>query len=105
MNHCLFVYGSLRDERVYFNVVGEPKPIGRDAVLNDYAYAAPIDGYPVIVSEAGEKVAGEILEEISDAALAKLDAYEENGVDYHRIRVWVATGETKVDAFVYVGMK
>ncbi|MDP8246315.1 MAG: gamma-glutamylcyclotransferase family protein [Candidatus Hinthialibacter antarcticus] len=105
MTHSLFVYGSLRDARVYFNVVGEPKPAGREAVLHDYQFGAPIDGYPVIVSKTGEKIEGEILEEITDAALVKIDAYEDNGVDYHRIRVWVATGKTRARAFVYVGTK
>lgn len=105
MSHRLFVYGSLRDARVYLNVVGEPKPDGCSAVLMDYDFGPEIEGYPVIVPKIGESVDGELIDGVSDAALAKIDAYEDNGVDYHRIKVWPATSETRAQAFVYVGTK
>ncbi|MBZ0257089.1 gamma-glutamylcyclotransferase [bacterium] len=105
MSHRLFVYGSLRDARVYLNVVGEPKPDGCSAVLQDFDFGPEIDGYPAIVPKIGASVNGELLDDINDAALAKIDCYEDNGVDYHRIKLWVATGETRAQAFVYVGTK
>ncbi len=50
-------------------------------------------------------IEGEVVEPISGATLAKINDYEDNGVDYHRVTVWVDTETAKVEAFVSVGAK
>lgn len=103
MSHRLFVYGTLRNPRVYEYVAEEPCPPLRPALARGFRYGDPVNGYPAITPDENSEVEGYILEDVSDEALIRLDAYEGVGIDYERREANViANGET-LTAFVYVG--
>lgn len=105
MSAALFVYGSLRDEAVFKEVVGAAKPLGLPAKVMDYALSDPIAGYPAVCPMPGGQVEGEYLSPLSHEAIARIDEYEDEGADYRRVLAQVEVeGETR-EAYLYVGMK
>ncbi|WP_022799053.1 gamma-glutamylcyclotransferase family protein [Thermus islandicus] len=76
--------GSVAGFRLYHLGAGERRP---------YAYPAMVPGEG--------RVYGEVLF-LSPQALPLLDALEEEGVEYRRVRVWVETPEGRLSAWTYL---
>jgi gamma-glutamylcyclotransferase (GGCT)/AIG2-like uncharacterized protein YtfP len=95
----LFVYGTLVDERQLAAVAGRTFP-RRPATLPDFAR---LEGrYPYVVRRAGALVHGFLLDGVDAAALAALDAYEEEGRLYDRQTAEVVVDRARVSCEVYV---
>ncbi|AHM05066.1 Tellurite resistance protein TrgB / ADP-ribose pyrophosphatase [Roseibacterium elongatum DSM 19469] len=86
----IFLFGTLRDARLFETVTGRPLAGGRPAVLPDERAAVAADGdWPVLVPGAG---ADGLLVEVDDTALARLDFYE--GIfGYERVDTSVETAD------------
>ena len=98
----LFVYGTLMDERRAEAVVGRPLA-RRPAELHGYERIEHAGSYPFGVPQEKGTVTGILLDGVDDAALARLDAYEDEGSLYvRRDAVAVADGK-RVRCQVYVG--
>jgi gamma-glutamylcyclotransferase (GGCT)/AIG2-like uncharacterized protein YtfP len=98
----LFVYGTLMDGARVQAVVGRRLP-SRAAVLEGFERLEPAGSYPYVVPREGATVSGILLDEVDDTALARLDAYEDEGGLYlRREAVAVADGK-RVPCQVYVG--
>ncbi len=101
MPRRLFVYGTLRDERLVERLLGR-RLAWRPAVLEGYSRMLDAAiGYPVVHPLAGSSVDGRLLEDVDPEALTALDAYE--GREYRRVTVRVRTSDGRaVEAFTYV---
>jgi len=98
----LFVYGTLMEDGRVQAVVGHRLP-RRPAVLQGFERVEPAGSYPYVVPRDGATVDGILLDEVDDTALARLDAYEdEGGLSIRREVVAVADGR-RVACHVYVG--
>jgi gamma-glutamylcyclotransferase (GGCT)/AIG2-like uncharacterized protein YtfP len=98
----LFVYGTLMDDARVQAVVGRRLP-RREAVLDGFERVEQAGSYPYVVPRDGARVTGALLDEVDDTALARLDAYEDEGSLYvRREAVAVADGK-RVACQVYVG--
>jgi len=97
----LFAYGTLMDPAVWSRVAREPAKSQR-GVLTDYE-ARRLRGvtFPGLVEAAGARVPGLLYFDVSDAAMERLDEYEDDF--YIRIEVTVeAEDGTRVPAQVYL---
>jgi gamma-glutamylcyclotransferase (GGCT)/AIG2-like uncharacterized protein YtfP len=97
----LFVYGTLTDPACVERVTGR-RFQGRPATLHGWARRIGQHGYPEIHPVAGAEVEGLILDEIDDAGLRALDAYEDEGRLYRRLPVSVAVEGGPIACDVYV---
>ncbi len=97
----LFVYGTLRDPARLEQVIGRRVP-SRPARLRGHARREA--AYPYVVESPDGVVDGLLLEELDDAAMARLDAYEDEGRLYARRPVVVEVGTERVPCDVYVGL-
>ncbi|MFB3788296.1 MAG: gamma-glutamylcyclotransferase [bacterium] len=98
----LFIYGSLRDPRVFEEAAGIPCPDTIPAVLEGYAPGPAVEGYPAVVPELGGRVAGEVILALPATILARLDEYEGEGELYRRVSIRVTAGNREIDAYVYI---
>ena len=101
----LFVYGSLKDAQVFFDVTGEHCPVKEQALLKDFCFTPPVCGYPAIVYQKGSFIIGEIIHGIPPHQFEKLDIYEDAGSLYQRIQVRVLVDQQDTKAFVYIKKK
>jgi gamma-glutamylcyclotransferase (GGCT)/AIG2-like uncharacterized protein YtfP len=90
------------DEARVEAVVGRPLP-RRPAVLEGYERLHPAGSYPYVVARAGARVEGVLLDEVDDTALARLDAYEDEGGLYVRQETVALVDGGRVACEVYVG--
>jgi gamma-glutamylcyclotransferase (GGCT)/AIG2-like uncharacterized protein YtfP len=97
----LFVYGTLCEPDRQQQVVGRKFP-SRAARLRGYERREA--AYPYVVESAGGVVDGLLLEDVDAGALARLDAYEDEGRLYARRAVTVEVGDARVPCDVYVGL-
>jgi len=98
----LFVYGTLRAPEVLAGVLGRVVPAGRlrPATASGHRAALyPGRAYPAIVPARAEALPGLLVEGLSDAEIARLDAFE--GDEYRRGPLVVDTGGGAVAADVY----
>lgn len=98
----LFIYGSLRNPRVFEEVAGIPCPDKIPAVLEGYAPGPAVEGYPAVVPVPGRRVAGEVILALPQEILPRLDEYEGEGNLYRRVSVQVNTGYGGMPAYVYI---
>jgi len=98
----LFVYGTLMDGARVQAVVGR-RLASRPAVLDGYERVEPAGSYPYVVPRDGATVAGVLLDGVDDTALARLDAYEDEGGLYVRREVVAVADGKRVPCQVYVG--
>ncbi len=99
-SHRLFVYGTLADPAVCAGLLGRV-PAPAPAELRGYTrHAVRGEAYPAIVAKPNGLVKGIVYEDISQAELDALDAYE--GDEYGRIRVCVETEADQIQVWVYV---
>jgi len=90
------------DEARVEAVVGRPLP-RRPAVLEGYERLHPVGSYPYVVARAGARVEGVLLDEVDDTALARLDAYEDEGGLYVRQETVALVDGGRIACDVYVG--
>jgi len=86
--HDVFVYGTLRDPDLVRRLAGRTFA-QRSAVLRGYRRVEPAGRYPWIEPCAEAQVEGILLCDVDDAALARLDEYEDEGRLYAREEVEV----------------
>jgi gamma-glutamylcyclotransferase (GGCT)/AIG2-like uncharacterized protein YtfP len=99
---ALFVYGTLVDERRMRAVTG--RCFGRrPAVLTGYERVAPPREFAYVVPRRGARVDGFLVDGLDAAALAALDAYEDEGRLYLRRVAVAVSGGRRVRCQVYVG--
>lgn len=99
---ALFVYGTLLSEAHRWSLTGR-RFATRPARLEGWERILPNQGYPYIVPRSGGQVDGLLLEDVDAAALATLDAYEDEGRLYHRRPVEVLSRGRRVPCETYVG--
>ncbi len=98
----LFVFGTLRDADVFFEVTGlalsdvAPRPA---EARGEMAVRVPGASYPMLVARPGMSAPGLVLEALPEAALAALDRYE--GPSYARFPTTVVSGASLIPAQVY----
>ncbi|HEV7733364.1 MAG TPA: gamma-glutamylcyclotransferase family protein [Candidatus Binatia bacterium] len=97
----LFVYGTLVDRSVQHRVTGRAFP-ARPARLTGWVRRTAV--YPYVVPSPGDGVDGVLLDDVDDASLARLDAYEDAGRLYERRQVTVMVDGAPVGCDVYVGL-
>ena len=98
----LFVYGTLMDENLVFELTG--KRFARiAAVLRDFEKVQPDGGYPYIVPRVGPHVTGLLLRDIDASSLARIDEYEDEGRLYRRTEVVVEIGGERRRCESYIG--
>jgi gamma-glutamylcyclotransferase (GGCT)/AIG2-like uncharacterized protein YtfP len=97
----LFVYGTLRDPACQERVVGRRFP-ARPARLRGYVRREA--AYPYVIASADASVDGLLLDDVDAEAMARLDAYEDEGRLYRRAAVTVEVGDEVVACDVYVGL-
>ena len=107
----LFIYGSLRDSRIFQSVSGcgfSLKPSRIDdrtlfaelAFLPHYRRVSPDNVYYYAVPAAPARIEGLVIHDVPPAAMAEIDRYE--GQRYQRETVQVHTGHGVVDADAYL---
>jgi gamma-glutamylcyclotransferase (GGCT)/AIG2-like uncharacterized protein YtfP len=97
----LFAYGTLMLPEV-MEVVAGRRCTARPAVLPGHRRRLLRGAvYPVLVPAAGESVAGVLWEALDEAALARIDRFEDAIYERIRRRVVLARDEER-EAFVYV---
>jgi gamma-glutamylcyclotransferase (GGCT)/AIG2-like uncharacterized protein YtfP len=90
------------DEARVEGLVGRRLP-RRPAVLEGFERVHPAGSYPYVVPRTGARVEGVLLDEVDDTALARLDAYEDEGGLYVRQETVVLVDGGRVACEVYVG--
>lgn len=98
----LFVYGTLKNADLVVELTGRCF-VTTPAVLHGYRMIEPARGYPYIVRDVQARVGGLLLRDVDLDALRCLDAYENEGALYRRIRVEVVVEGRIEHAQVYVG--
>jgi len=99
----LFVYGTLRVPQIWAAVSASPQTSAVPAILPGYRIRRVAGGdFPVIGADASaiEPVPGNLMLDVSDEAMARLDAYED--FFYIRTSVKVETPEGPREAEAYV---
>lgn len=99
----LFVYGTLKDERILRTLVGKTFK-RKQAVLKNYKKFAPRSGFPYILPATDHSVKGLLLMDVDKESLETIDKYEHEGSYYFRRKIKVSLSNGKViDAYTYVG--
>jgi len=107
----LFIYGSLRDRRIFQSVCGlnftrKPSKVDqhtllvKPALLPGYRRVSPDNVYFYAVAEASSRIEGLVIYDIPDGAMAEIDRYE--GKRYDREIVKVNTANGLVEAHAYL---
>jgi gamma-glutamylcyclotransferase (GGCT)/AIG2-like uncharacterized protein YtfP len=99
---ALFVYGTLMSESHLYSLTGR-RFSRRRARLEGFERILPNQGYPYVVPKAGGQVEGFLIEDVDDASLRTLDAYEDEGRLYHRRPVEVLSAGRRVPCQTYLG--
>jgi gamma-glutamylcyclotransferase (GGCT)/AIG2-like uncharacterized protein YtfP len=107
----LFIYGSLRDRRIFQSVCGlnftrktskvdQHTLLAKPAFLPAYRKVSPDNVYFYAVAEASSRIEGLVIYDIPDGAMAEIDRYE--GKRYDREIVKVNTANGLVEAHAYL---
>lgn len=98
----LFVYGSLRDKRLLYELTGKTFSSSA-ATLEEFKKRTPPGGHPYILPDKGSKVTGLLIRGIDPESLRRLDRYEDGGRLYFRRRITVVCGKKRVACQAYIG--
>lgn len=107
----LFIYGSLRDHRVFQSVCGlsftrKPSKVSdkvlftEPALLPHYRRVSPDNVYFYAFKAQSSTIEGFLIHDVPDRAMAEIDSYE--GKRYQRETVTVNTGHGPVEAQAYL---
>ena len=102
----LFTYGSLMYPEVWSRVMNRLHRQQRAIVRGYSRRRLPDEVYPaMIAAECDSTVEGVLYAEVTEEEIARLDRFENEGVDYERITVRAETTDgAVVDAFTYIYM-
>jgi gamma-glutamylcyclotransferase (GGCT)/AIG2-like uncharacterized protein YtfP len=99
MTKPVFTYGTLMFPPVWHAVTGRFS-CGVRAVLADHArHALRGRTYPGLVESLGQSVEGILYQDVDEAILQRLDAFE--GAEYERVEVTVAISDGRHAALAY----
>ena len=101
-NIDLFVYGTLRDKRLLFELTGKSFSAAA-AILKDFKKWTPPGGYPYILPDKGSKVTGLLIRGVDPKSLRQLDRYEDEGQLYFRKKITVVCVKRRVVCQAYIG--
>jgi gamma-glutamylcyclotransferase (GGCT)/AIG2-like uncharacterized protein YtfP len=107
----LFIYGSLRDRRIFHSVSGysftkkSSKVDGRTllaepAMLPHYRKVSPDNVYYYAVEEPSSKIDGFVIYDVPHSAMDEIDRYEGRRYDRETVRVNTAKGIVKAQAYL-----
>lgn len=96
----LFVYGSLKSEKIQLELFGKKLNTKKAQLLGFALYEAE-DGFYFIKEEKDKKVEGCIVE-INDYDLKICDAFEMCPKMYQRKKIIVYSNKEPIEAFVYI---
>ncbi|HUV42088.1 MAG TPA: gamma-glutamylcyclotransferase family protein [Sedimentisphaerales bacterium] len=110
----LFIYGSLRDRRIFHSVSGlsftrRPSRVGKDTLFADlvllayYRRVSPDNVYYYAVPDASSKIEGLLIRDVPASAMREIDRYE--GKRYQRQTVTVNTADGAVTAEAYLASR
>jgi gamma-glutamylcyclotransferase (GGCT)/AIG2-like uncharacterized protein YtfP len=107
----LFIYGSLRDSRIFQSVCGlsftrkaskvaDQTLFAEPALLPGYRRVSPDNVYFYAISAPSSRIEGLVIHDVAAAAMAEIDRYE--GKRYERETVQVNTANGPVQAHAYL---
>ncbi len=107
----LFVYGSLRDNRILQSVCGlsfvkRPSKIDRDtlfaepAFLSQYRRVSPDDVYFYAIAAPASKIEGLVIYDVPARAMQEIDRYEGKRYERETVRVNTASGPVEAQAYL-----
>jgi len=110
----LFIYGSLRDRRIFqsisgLNFVRKPSKVNDDtlfaelAILAHYRKVSPDNVYFYAVANPSSKIEGLLIRNVPASAMAEIDRYE--GKRYQRQTVSVNTANGPLEAQAYLASR
>jgi gamma-glutamylcyclotransferase (GGCT)/AIG2-like uncharacterized protein YtfP len=101
----LFTYGSLMYPQVWSRVM-QRLHASRPATLAGYSRRQlPGEVHPAMIPSGPDStIEGVLYADLTPDELARLDRFEDEGIDYKRISVTVETASGQVDAFTYMYM-
>ena len=101
----LFTYGSLMYPQVWSQVMNRSHDHERALVRGYARRQLPGEVYPaMITAEPDSVVEGVLYAGMTEAEIARLDGFENEGVDYQRVTVPVETSGAVVNAYTYIYM-
>ena len=107
----LFVYGSLRDRRIFQSVSGlnftrKPAKINDNtllaelALLPHYRKVSPDNVYFYAVANPSSRIEGLLIHNIPSSAMAEIDKYEGKRYQRQTVKVNTANGLMKAEAYL-----
>jgi gamma-glutamylcyclotransferase (GGCT)/AIG2-like uncharacterized protein YtfP len=91
----LFVYGSLMDPDIFFEVSGI-KSTFNEAILKDFRVVRVLNEvYPGIYACPGFQVFGRVWTSLNQKALQRLDQFEGNDYERRQVQITYASGESE----------
>lgn len=101
--HSVFVYGTLMFPNVISAVLGREvtaKELTNATLQNHRRIAVQNEAYPTAIAAMGYRIAGKLLQGVTETEMRLLDAYE--GETYARVAVSVVTDTGDHDVFTYL---
>lgn len=98
----LFVYGTLTDKHLVYQLTGKKFPTS-SASLRDFERRIARSGYPYILPHSSSKVEGLLIRNLDPESLRRLDRYEDEGRLYFRKTIAVFSRGRQVACETYVG--
>jgi gamma-glutamylcyclotransferase (GGCT)/AIG2-like uncharacterized protein YtfP len=98
----LFVYGTLLVPKIWNAVTGCPELISKPATLAGHRIAKVNGGdFPVITEDPAAKrpVPGRVVFSVPDAAVQRLDAYEDGFYERDPVSIWCEGREMEAQAY------
>jgi len=107
----LFIYGSLRDSKIFHSVSGQSFTkkttkvdtdtlFAEPALLPNYRKVSPDNVYFYAVSDASSKIEGLVIYDVPASALAEIDRYEGRRYKRETVRVNTAVGFVEAQAYL-----
>ncbi len=107
----LFIYGSLRDRRIFQSVSGlsftrksskvdEKALLAEPALLPNHRKLSPDNVYFYAVEEPSSKIEGYIIYDVPSSAMDEIDRYEGRRYDRETVRVNTANGPVEAQAYL-----
>lgn len=107
----LFIYGSLRDRRIFQSVSGfsfTRKPskvddhtlLAEPAMLPGHRKLSPDNVYFYAVEEPSSKIEGYIIHDVPESAMNEIDIYEGRRYDRETVRINTAKGSIEAQAYL-----
>ncbi len=107
----LFIYGSLRDSRIFQSVSGlsfsrrpsrldERTLFAEPAFLPDYRRVSPDNVYFYAVAAPEARIEGLVIYDVPFSAMAEIDRYEGKRYQRETVQIWAAHGSVEAQAYL-----